>query len=140
MISTLNSECQRVCESMSNVDRTRTHAAVSPSSCSSSRAAARGALSLIPFCLGISGHSSESRQGQPTVHWGPISGKAVGGPNAVQHSSAVQKHGKHGSGALATRALVTRVCCVMADPETKEVNEMIHENFQEKECYEEPSP
>ena len=22
----------------------------------------------------------------PTVHWGPISGKAVGGPNTVQHS------------------------------------------------------
>ena len=35
----------------------------------------------------------------PTVHWGPISGKAVGGPNTVQHSSTVQKHGKHGSGA-----------------------------------------
>ena len=31
----------------------------------------------------------------PTVHWGPISGKAVGGPNTVQHSSTVQKHGKH---------------------------------------------
>ena len=36
----------------------------------------------------------------PTVHWGPISGKAVGGPNTVQHSSTVQKHGKHGSGAM----------------------------------------
>ena len=30
----------------------------------------------------------------PTVHLGPISGKAVGGPNIVQHSSTVQKHGK----------------------------------------------
>ena len=30
----------------------------------------------------------------PTVHWGPISGKAVGGPNTVQHSSTVQKQGK----------------------------------------------
>ena len=50
---------------------------------------------------------------------GPINGKAVGGPNTVQHSSTVQKHGKHGSGALAARALVTRFCCVMADPETK---------------------
>ena len=29
-----------------------------------------------------------------TVHWGPISGKAVGGPNTVQHSSTVQKHSK----------------------------------------------
>ena len=33
----------------------------------------------------------------PTVHWGPISGKAVGGPNTSQHSSTVQKHGKHRS-------------------------------------------
>ena len=31
----------------------------------------------------------------PTVHWGPISGKAVGGPITVQHSSKEQKHGKH---------------------------------------------
>ena len=30
----------------------------------------------------------------PTVHWGPISGKALGGPNTVQHSSIEQKHGK----------------------------------------------
>ena len=38
----------------------------------------------------------------------------------MQFSAAVQwqRHPKHGSGALATRALVTRVCCVMADPET----------------------
>ena len=27
----------------------------------------------------------------PTVHWGPISGKAVGGPNTVHHSSTVQE-------------------------------------------------
>ena len=39
----------------------------------------------------------------PTVHWGPISGKAVGGPNTVQHSSTAQKHGKHGSGAMSTQ-------------------------------------
>ena len=31
----------------------------------------------------------------PTVHWSPISGKVVGGPNTVQHSSTAQKHGKH---------------------------------------------
>ena len=32
----------------------------------------------------------------PTVHWGPISGKAVGGPNTVQHSrSQCEKHPKH---------------------------------------------
>ena len=36
----------------------------------------------------------------PTVHWGPISGKAVGGPNTVQHSSTEQKHGKKGGGAV----------------------------------------
>ena len=58
-----------------------------------------GALSLIPSCLGISGHPSVPTR-TPTVHWGPISGKAVGGPNTVQHSSTVQKHPKHGSGAM----------------------------------------
>ena len=31
---------------------------------------------------------------------GPISGKAVGGPNTVQHSSTVQETPKHGSGAM----------------------------------------
>ena len=46
-----------------------------------------GALSLIPFCLGISGHPSGSRQGHPRYTGGPISGKAVGGPN---HSLAQQ--------------------------------------------------
>ena len=33
----------------------------------------------------------------PTVHWGPISGKAVGGPNTVQHSRSQRlKHPKQG--------------------------------------------
>ena len=37
----------------------------------------------------------------PTVHWGPISGKAVGGPNTVHHSrSQCEKHPKKGSGAM----------------------------------------
>ena len=54
-----------------------------------------GALSLIPFCLGISGHPSGSQQGHPRYTGAPISGKAVGGPNTVQHSSTVQKHCKH---------------------------------------------
>ncbi len=44
----------------------------------------------------VSVQSSSQRVGAlsltPTVHWGPISGKAVGGPNTVQHSSIVQKH------------------------------------------------
>ena len=78
-----------------------------------------GALSLIPQWVPAR---------TPTVHWGPISGKAVGGPNTVQNRrSQCEKHTKNGSGgmsiqgarALATRALSTRVCCVMADPETK---------------------
>ena len=37
----------------------------------------------------------------PTVHWDPISGKAVGGPNTIQHSrSQCEKHPKHGSRAM----------------------------------------
>ena len=39
-----------------------------------------GALFSMPSCLGIGGHPSASRQGQPTVHWGLNSRKAVGGP------------------------------------------------------------
>ena len=66
----------------------------------------------------------------PTEHWGPISGKAVGGPNTVQHSSTVQKHGKHGSGELAARALLTRVYCVMTGHKNEEPNELMHEDFQ----------
>ena len=66
----------------------------------------------------------------PTVHWGPISGKPVGGPNTVQHSSTEQKHGKHGSGALATRALLTRVYCVMTGHRNEEPIELMHEDFQ----------
>ena len=73
----------------------------------------------------------------PTVHWGPISGKAVGGPNTVQHSGTVQKHGKHGSGAMSSRAraltaraLLTRVCCVMTGQRNEEPIELMHEDFQ----------
>ena len=51
-----------------------------------------GALSLLP---GYQWAPQWVPARTPTVHWGPISGKAVGGPNTVQHSSAVQKHGKH---------------------------------------------
>ena len=40
----------------------------------------------------------------PTVHWGPISGKAVGGPltffNTAVQSSIQQSHGEHGGGAM----------------------------------------
>ena len=36
-----------------------------------------GALSPMPSCLGIGGHTNGSRQGQ--VHWGPKSRKAVSG-------------------------------------------------------------
>ena len=40
-----------------------------------------GALLPMPSCLGIGGHPSGSRQGHPTVHWGPNNGEAVGGPH-----------------------------------------------------------
>ena len=43
----------------------------------------------------------------PAVHWGPISVKAAGGPNIVQLSSTVQKHGKHGSGAMSIQGKST---------------------------------
>ena len=108
----------RVCESMSNVDRTRTHAAVSAVAAAEQQPEG---WRFVPntILLGYQWAPQWVAARTPTVHWGPISGKAVGGPNTVQHSSIVQKHGKHGSGALAARALLTRVCCFTADPETK---------------------
>ena len=68
-------------------------------------------------------HTGGSRL-TPTVHRCP-KGMAVGG-SSPQHKAqhTVQKHGKHGSGVLATRALVTRVCCVMTDPEASVQYEM----------------
>ena len=92
---------------MSNVDRTRTHAAVS------AVAAAEQQPEGWRFVFDTILPEYQWRPQwvparTPKVHWGPISVKAVGGPNTVQHSSTVQKHGKHGSRALATRALVTR--------------------------------
>ena len=101
-----------VCGSTLNDGRTRAHV-------SSSVQCSSHALSTIPSCLGIGGHPTGSRQRTPTVHCGPISGKAVGGPNHSSAQRTVQIHPKHGSGALATRALATRVCCATADPETK---------------------
>ena len=44
--------------------------------------------SLIPSCVGISGHPSGSRQGNPQYTWGPISGKVVGWP---EHCSTQQE-------------------------------------------------
>ena len=65
-----------------------------PVQCSSQRV---GAL-LIHRPAWVDQHTGGSRL-TPTVHRCP-KGMAVGGPNTVQHSSTVQKHGKHGSGAM----------------------------------------
>ena len=103
------------------VDRTRTHAAVAAVSAVAAAEQQPEGWRFVPDTI-LPGYQWAPQwvpARTPTVHWGPISGKAVGGPNTVQHSSTVQKHAKHGSGALATRALLTRVCCVTADPETK---------------------
>ena len=106
-----------VCESMSNVGRTRAHVTNTTPASVQSSSQRFGAWSFDTILPGYQWAHQWVPARTPTVHWGPISGKAVGGPNTVQHSSTVQKHGKHGSGALATRALVTRVwtqkrvCC-----------------------------
>ena len=107
-----------VCGSMSNVDHQRTRAAVSEVAAAKQQPEG---WRFVPDAI-LPGYQWAPQwvpARTPTVHWGTISGKAVGGPNTVQHSSTVQKHGKHGSGALATRALATRVCCVLTGPETK---------------------
>ena len=79
----------------------------------------------------------------PTVHWGPISGKAVGGPNTVQHSrSQCEKHPKYGSGAMSiegksfgNKSTVDESLLCYGGLRDEEVDETIHENFDEKECY-----
>ena len=109
----------------------RAHACSSCSSLSSCSSQRVGALSLIPFCLGISGHPSGS--GKDTHG----SGKAVGGPNTVQHSSKEQKQAnmvveqcRSKARMLAARALLTRVCCVMTGQRNEEPTELMHEDFQ----------
>ena len=73
--------CFFVCDSMFNVCRTRTHAAV---------AAAEQQPEGWRFVLDtiLPGYRWVPAR-TPTVHWGPISGKAVGGPNssAQQYSA-----------------------------------------------------
>ena len=98
-----------------------------------------GALSLIPSCLAPQWVLART----PMVHWGPISGKAVGGPNTVQHSrSQCEKHPKHGSGAMSiqgksfgNKSTVDESLLCYDGPGDEEVHEVIHENFDEKECY-----
>ena len=75
-----------VCGSMSNVDRTRTH--VSSSEVAAAEQQPEGwrfvTDTILPGCQWAPQWVPART---PTVHWGPISGKAVGGPN---HSSAQQ--------------------------------------------------
>ena len=69
---------------MSNVDRTRTHAAVIAASAVAAEEQQPEGWRFVPDTI-LPGQWVPART--PTVHWGPISGKAVGGPNTVQHSS-----------------------------------------------------
>ena len=66
----------------------RAHACSSCSSLSSCSSQRVGALSLIPFCLGISGHPSGSRQGHPRY----TGARSAGRPwvAQTQFSTAVQ--------------------------------------------------
>ena len=79
---------------MSNVDRTRIHAAVSAVAAAEQQPEG---WCFVPdtILLGYQWAPQWVPARTPTVHCGPISGKAVGGSNTVQHSSTVQKHGKH---------------------------------------------
>ena len=100
-----------------------------------------GALSLIPSCLGISGHPSRSRQGHPRY----TGARSAGRPwvartqfSTADHSvrntpNMVAEERRSRARALATRALLTRVCCDYGGPRDEEVDETIHENFDEKE-------
>ena len=114
-----------VCESLSYV-WSHVHTSISSAAAAVSQSSSQrvGALSLIPSCLGISGHPSGSRQGHPRY----TGARSAGRPwvARTQFSTAVQCRNtanmvaelcRSRARALAARALVTRVCCVMADPE-----------------------
>ena len=84
-----------------NVDRAHTHAAVEAVSAVAAAEQHPEGWRFVPDTI-LPGYQWAPQwvpARTPTVHWGSISGKAVGGPNTVQRSSTVQKHGKHGSGA-----------------------------------------
>ena len=95
----INDTCIRprrcVCGSTCNDGRTRAHVTnTSPASVQSSSQRV-GALSLIPSCLGISGHPSGSRQGHPRCAGARSAGSPWVARLTVQHISTVQKHPKH---------------------------------------------
>ena len=77
---------------MSNVDRTRTHAVSAVAAAEQQPEGWRFVTDTI--LPGYQWVPQWVPARTPTIHWGPISGKAVGGPNINQHSSTVQKHGK----------------------------------------------
>ena len=80
-----------------------------------------GALSLTPSCLGISGHPSGSRQGHPryTGPWVVRTQFSTADHSVRNTPSMVAEQCRSRARALAKRALLTRVCCVTEDPETK---------------------
>ena len=101
-----------------------------------------GALSLIPSCLGISGHPSGSRQGHPRY----TGARSAGRPwvARTQFSTAVQcrntanmvaeLESNQGKNAGYKSTVDESLLCYggLGD---EEVHEVIHENFDEKECY-----
>ena len=124
------------------VDRAHTHAAVEAVSAVAAAEQHEG-WRFVPdtILLGYQWAPQQVPARTPTVHWGPISGKAVGGPNTVQHSrSQCEKHPKYGSGATSiqgksfgNKSTVDESLLCYGGPRDEEVDETIHENFDEKE-------
>ena len=122
---------------MSNVDRTRTHAAVSAVAAAEQQPEG---WRFVPDAI-LPGYQWAPQwvpARTPTVHWGPISKKAVGGPR-TQFNTRVQcrntanmvaEQCRSRAGALAARALLTRVYCVMTGHRNEEPIEFMHEDFQ----------
>ena len=89
-----------VCGSTFHDGRTRAHATSTALASVQSSSQRVGALSPIPSCLGIGRHPSGSRQGHPRYTGARSAGRPWVARTTVQH-------------------MVKRVCCAMADPETK---------------------
>ena len=114
---------------MSNVDPTRTHAAVSAVAAAEQQPEG---WRFVPDTIlpGYQWAPEWVPARTPTVHWGPISGKAVGGPNhslAQQYSAETRQTWQLSAGSKSTGD--ESLLCYDG-PRNEEPIELTHEDFQ----------
>ena len=102
-----------------------------------------GAVSLIPSCLGISGHPSGSRQGHPRY----TGARSAGRPWVARTQFSTADHSVRNTANMVAeleliqgknagnKSTVDESLLCYRGLGDEEVHEVIHENFDEKECY-----